>query len=800
MQNSGKPSKSSLPPDNAAAEGELTHQLSAGINIATAGFILLAIAALYFGRDIFVPFALAVLLSFLLARPVGWLRHIGLPRVAAVVLVVSAAVAMIGGVSILVGSQAVNLANNLPLYQSTMLEKVRSIRSSAPGGGIVDRTGTVIKEIGRELSSSEDSAAEEKPVLKKRQSTEPIPVRVEEPEQSPTEIISDVLGAALGPIATAGLVIVFVFFMLLSPGDLRDRFIRLSGGDLHRTTEALNEAAERVSRYLLMQLVVNATFGIPLGIGLYLIGVPGAFLWALMATLLRFIPYLGPVISAVFPLTMAFVVDPGWDMLFWTAGLIIVLELISNNIIEPWLYGSSTGMTPMAVILSAIFWTLLWGPVGLMIATPITVCMVVIGRYVPQLKFIDVLLGSEPVLSSDERLYQRLLGGNVEEVIDIAENESKNTSLLEFYDHAALAALRLAENDRDRGASKEEHRQVAEGLRSMAQAMGDVERKQEEGAETAERWLGTPVLSIAGRGQLDGAASMLLGKVLSSRGIGARVVPASEIALESIASLDLAGVEIVCLSYLSPDPRAYARFVCRRLKTRKENLKIVLGLWNLSLEAGAAEKLARNLGADAAATSLTEATGIIEHMLGQSIAPAMAPPMPAEEEARLEALAASGALHAENSEYLDQIASRIAAAMDAPIGLVSLIDNSSQVWKGAAGLPDKLQEVRQAPREMSICTYVVAADAPLVVEDIARDSRFAQNSFLREHGLRFYAGVPLRTGSGHVIGSLCVIDVKPRMISSREIKLMQVVADELMTELSNRIPIADKTPDIPVVS
>jgi predicted PurR-regulated permease PerM/GAF domain-containing protein len=711
------------------------------------------------------------------------------PRVAAVVIVVSSAVVLIGGLSVFVGSQVVNLANNLPSYQKTMQQKIRAIRAAAPGGGAFDRTTEVIQALGREFSDSSEPPAADQRVKPGRQKQEPISVRIDQSDQEPFATVQNVIGPLLAPIGTAGLVIIFIFFVLLDPSNLRDRFIRLAGGDLHRTTEALGEAAERVSRYLLMQLIVNATYGAPLGIGLYLIGVPGAFLWALLATLLRFVPYLGPVVAAVFPLTLAFAVDPGWDMLLWTAALVVCLELISNNVIEPWLYGSSTGMTPVAVILAAIFWTLLWGPIGLILATPLTVCLVVMGRYVPQLAFLEVLLGSDPVLSPEERLYQRLLAGNVEEAIEIAETQVADGSLLGFYDQVALPTLRLAENSREHGSSTEDRKKVANGVRAVVQDLRELAegKESEAGGPPQNQWLGTPVLCIAGRGQLDNAAAAMLAHELDSRGIGARCVEPSAVTHETIGDLDLAGVEVVTLLYLNPMPQAYARFVCRRLKRRLPRLKIVLGAWNLAPEAGTAEQLAADAGADAAPASLEEAVRCVADMAGQAaILPSTPPPLPAQEQVRLEALQASGILEANWRPNLDRVAHKVAEAFDTPIGLVSLIDDCCQLWRGAAGLPEDLEKTRQGSRETSICSHVVAANAPLVVEDTARDRRFARNPFLRERGLRFYAGVPLRTASGQVIGSLCVIDVKPRTLSPRDIKLLQVIADELMAEIGKQ--------------
>ncbi|MDB5729209.1 MAG: putative phytochrome sensor protein, partial [Noviherbaspirillum sp.] len=671
----------------------------------TAAVMLVTIAALYFGREIFLPFALAVLLSFMLARPVAWLRRVRVPRVAAVVLVVSTAVLSIAGISMLVGAQVISLANNLPSYQKTMQQKIRLIRTTAPGGGPIDRTTAVIQALGRELSDAQAPPASEKRSASPAQKKEPITVRIEPSPEDPLATVQNVIVPLLGPIGTAGLVIIFIFFVLLEPSDLRDRFIRLVGGDLHRTTEALSEAADRVSRYLLMQLVVNASYGVPLGIGLYLIGVPSAFLWALLATLLRFVPYLGPVIAAIFPLTLAFAVDPGWSMLLWAAGLVIVLELISNNVIEPWLYGSSTGMTPVAVILAAIFWTLLWGPVGLILATPLTVCLVVMGRYVPQLTFLDVLLGSDPVLLPEERLYQRLLAGNVEEAIEIAElhvaapavdeagADDSADPLVAFYDDVALPALRLAENARQRGASAEDRKKVADGLRAVVQDLRDISMKKEEpgkngdsdASRPAQEWFGTPALCIAGRGELDGAAATMLAHALESRGIGARHASASAVTHEKIGELDLAGVEVICLAYLGPAPQAYARFACRRLKRRMPRLKIMLCAWNLAPESGTAEQLAVNAGADAAPASLDEAVRCVADVAGRAALPSMPPPpLPPQEQARLEALQASGILDAGWRERLDRVARKVADAFETPIGLVTLVDDSCQLWKGAA--------------------------------------------------------------------------------------------------------------------
>ena len=441
----------------------------------TAGGLVLAIGGLYFGRDIFVPFAVAILLSFVLAPLVNWLQQLKLPKIAAILVAVALAFAVIGALSVVVGTQLVQLADNLPQYQQTITQKIRSLRASSSSGGVVDKVTTTLENIGEELASPKEPAGAARPGTANKPKREPVPVTIEAPGAQPLEVIRTIVGPLLAPLATAGVVIVFVIFILIEREDLRDRFIKLVGaGDLQRTTKALSEAGERVSRYLLMQLVVNVTYGIPIGVGLYFIGVPNAVLWGMLAAVLRFIPYLGPFLAALFPLALAIAVDPGWSMLMWTIALILGVELISNNVVEPWLYGSSTGLSSFAIIIAAVFWTTLWGPVGLFLSTPLTVCLVVIGRYVPQLEFLGVLLGSDPVLAPEERFYQRLLAGNIEEAVEIAETYVDEKSSHEFYDEVAIPALRLAENDRQRSTSDIGYRRVvADGATAVVREVAE---------------------------------------------------------------------------------------------------------------------------------------------------------------------------------------------------------------------------------------------------------------------------------------------------------------------------------------
>ena len=767
----------------------------AGSSLLIAGGFLLAIGGLYLGREFFIPFTLAILLAFALSPIVNWLRRWRLPHVAAVLIAVAFAFGMIGGVAYIVAPQVVKLARDIPTYHQTMATKIKGLRgSSSSEGGILDRVTSTIEGLGKELGGSEKPTD---PVLQRSGETpatrQPIPVTIEPAARSPLDVFSAVVGPLVEFLATAGIVIVFVVFVLLERNDLRDRLIKLVGaGDLQTSTEALSEAGARVSRYLLMQLVVNVTYGVPIGIGLYLIGVPNAALWGFMAAVLRFVPFLGPFLAALFPLALAFAVDPGWSMLLWVIGLFLAMELVSNNVVEPWLYGASTGLSSLAIISAAIFWTSLWGPIGLILSTPLTVCLIVIGRYVPQLQFLGVLLGSEPVLRPEEQLYQRLLAANAEGATEIAEDYVAEHSARQFYDQVAIPALRLAENDRQRSLGDASYkRTVAEGLIAVVREVTDDARERARGKAGGtgkqnaliRRALGVPDLCIGGRTDLDSAAAEMVAQVVMERGIGARVLPPIAISQHGIGQLDLAGVEVVCLSYLASEPQTFAKFACRRIKRRAPQVKNLVCLWNPSPALQQATNLTEQMSADAVVFSVEAAVAQIDAWVSPHPVDPMQPArIPENEQERIAALRRLG-LTTSQSKHFDDIASRVAAAFETPIALVTVIDDEHQHWPGAVGLPPKLDACRMDARETSICGHVVAANDILVIDDVGKDPRFANNPFLIENGIRFYAGAPLRMSSGHAIGSLCVIDTKPRTFSDQDRNILRKIADDLMVRV-----------------
>lgn len=561
--------------------------------------VIATVAALYFGREIFIPLAVAILLTFALSPLVAALRRVRVPRPAAVVAVVIGAFAATFMFGAVVATQLGTLAQNIPVYQYNLVSKAEVIKDANVGGGLFERLSKLLERLGREIQADDKANTARAPGID-NPSTPPLPVEIITPPPGPIQVLRTVVGPLIQPLATGGIIVVVVIFMLLRREDLRDRFIRLVGaGDLHRTTAALQDAGERVARYLLSQLAVNVAYALPIGIGLWVIGVPNAPLWGLMALILRFIPYIGPIIASMFPLALALAVDPGWTMVLWTAALFVVLEVISNNVLEPWVYGSRTGLSPLAIIVAAIFWTWLWGPMGLLLSTPLTVCLIVLGQHVPQFEFLDVLLGSEPVLEPHQQLYQRLLAGDPTEATDRAEAYLEENTILSFYETVAVPALALAEEDRSRGVLTDERRaRVAESAQTLvdnlddfAQVESNEESEQKQGLaieSTTKLELPLPngegrvIACAGGRGELDDAAAAMLVQVLKAQGATANYIEHTSLSPGRIRQLSLDGFETIVIVFLNPSSVQHARYMTRRLKRSRPSLRVGVLIWNTS--------------------------------------------------------------------------------------------------------------------------------------------------------------------------------------------------------------------------
>ena len=584
------------------------------------------VAALYFARDVLIPLTLAVLLSILLAPLVALLRRLRLGRVPAVLLAVVTAVGLVCAIGGLIGTQMAQLADNVPTYTQTIEGKAAVIRTYA-----LDQVGRVASRLGysaapRKGAKPPPAGTVTMPPLPTKEGPKPLPVEVHQPDPSPLELAERYLSPILSPLGTVAIVFVVAIFVLLQQDDLRDRLIRLFGSsDLRRTTVALDDGGRRLSRYFLTQLGINTAFGCIIGIGLFLIGVPSPLLWGVLAGLLRFVPYVGSIIAALFPMALAAAVDPGWSMVLWAGGLFLVVETMAGQMIEPLLYGRSTGLSPISVVVAAIFWSWLWGPIGLILSTPLTLCLVVLGRHVDQLEFLDVMLGDRPALTPVESFYQRMLAGDQDEARDHAEQLLKQRSLTSYYDDVALPGLELAAVDAQRGTlTPEQLERIKETIEELVEDLaGHLDRQPLPGSarsatiDRAERapagvWQGAaPVLCVAGRGLLDEAAASMLCQLLSQHGIGARIAPYEAATRGNINLLETRDVAMVCVSYLDISGKhAHLRYLLQRLRQRMPTVPFVVGLWPNDDPSLPDRTVRAELGADHYTRTLGEAVDL----------------------------------------------------------------------------------------------------------------------------------------------------------------------------------------------
>jgi predicted PurR-regulated permease PerM len=588
---------------------------------------VLAVAALYFAREVFVPLALALLLSFALGPLVLKLRKWHFGRATSVFAAVAIAFFLLFAIATVVGGQLAQFARDLPLYSYNMTQKIESLRGATLGGAIFTRLSAMTEQIRKEIAtpaqeSTGTGAQPETTAVGSSQQKQPIPVEISRTSSTPWEVIQAVVGPLLQPLATTGIVVVFVVFFLLQREELRNRFIRLAGAaDLSRTTRALDDAAHRLSRYLLIQSAINSSFGLVIGLALWLIGVPNPILWGILAMLLRFVPYIGPVIAAAFPAAVTFAVDPGWTMLIWTIGVFLVLEPVTGQVVEPLVYGKGVGLSSVALIVAAAFWTWLWGPIGLLLSTPLTLCLVVLGRHVESLEFLSIALSDRPALSPEEIFYQRMLAGDPDEAARQAEEFLKLEPLSAYYDRVAVKGLALAQLDINRGTLDPRRRMLIR--ESVDVILDDLSEHADgppvdrlEGAKTAsvafqEGASQAGVLCIAGRGPLDEAVAAMLVQLLGKHAIGAQVISAGAASAANILRLENTGAKVVCLSFLEAGGLTGARFMVRRLRRRFSQVRIIVGFWTLSDEDIASRNALQETEADLVVNSLRQAVGAI---------------------------------------------------------------------------------------------------------------------------------------------------------------------------------------------
>ncbi|MCE9548554.1 MAG: AI-2E family transporter [Planctomycetia bacterium] len=557
--------------------------------------VMLIISALYFAQAVLLPLTLAVLVSFVLAPVADRLERYRFGRIPSALLVVSFTFLFFVALGTAVTSQAVNLSLQVPTYKENLLKKVRGLRQET--GGRFSRATAAIDDIVSELTLTPPTPSEPAGAKKDeaKGATDPVipaaaddhqratPVRVVEMPGTPIAQLLGVIGPVLSPLAHFGLVAMLVMFILLRREDLRYRFIELVGrSDMHASTEALTEATLRVGRYLRTTLLINTCYGVVIAVGLYFIGMPNPLLWGVLGLLLRFLPYIGAWITAVLPITLSVVASTGWQQPLWVLALFIVVELVVNGVLEPWFYGASTGVSPLGVILAAIFWTWLWGPVGLVVAMPLTVCLVVAASYVPQLQFIAVLLGDRSNLSPQERVYQRLLAFDEEEASQLATEFLKKGTTEQFYDQVLMPTLMTARQDGHSGRLSPERTEfIMEAIQDLVEEVDMPEASSNDPpAPLPQPPDSRPcVYCISPFDQASGIAGTMVERLLRRKGYEVKVGAAEALANELVDQLEQDQCGLVVVSILPPVAIHSGRYLLKRLRGRLPDVPVIVGLW-----------------------------------------------------------------------------------------------------------------------------------------------------------------------------------------------------------------------------
>lgn len=571
---------------------------SSAESLATLSHVVLSTAiilALYFGRELLVPLALSALLTFMLAPLVNLLQR-WLGRIGAVLLVVLMMFAATGGVGWVLTRQAIDLADQLPDYKENIQNKLRAIQ--LPNEGPLSRFRETIEDLKKDLPGLAESSVTG---TTGQDGDRAMPVEIVNGNNAPLEWMQVILTPVLGPLGTAALVLILLIFMLLQREDLRNRMIRLIGqGRMSATARAMDDAGARVSKYLLMLLVVNVTYGIALAIGLYLIGVPNAILWGALAAVLRFIPYVGPWIAAAFPIVLSLASSPGWLMPLMAFALILALELISNNVMEPWLYGSSTGVTPIALIVAALVWTWLWGPVGLVLATPLTVCLVVMGRHIPKLAFLSIVLSDDEALTPAEDCYQRLLRAGEHDEMELVDHYLKTNPMDSLFDSVLMPVIAAAGTDHRLGFLDAGQLDSVEcALYEMIDAVSP--------AFPPEDAVSCRVCCVPAKAYRDQLAGEMFVRLLWKENISAEAAATDTPLGEMVAWVRKTRADVVCISVVAPSTIIHARYLCAKFRVISPELKIMVGLWGRSGLTPENITALKESGADIIVASLAEA-------------------------------------------------------------------------------------------------------------------------------------------------------------------------------------------------
>jgi predicted PurR-regulated permease PerM len=563
--------------------------------IRTAATLIAVIAALYLAREILVPLAFAITLALVLSPAVVLVQKLHIGRVPAVLAMMLVLVTVTGSVGYVIFNQLVQVVSDLPAYRENIDSKIKALR--APQKGSLGRAAQSVQELGKELATAQELPAPPPNQGRAgRSSTPAIPLPVQVVEAPPNGLLyaRDLLRPFLAPLGTLGIVLVFTVFLLVEEADLRNRLFRLAGvSRVNVMTQALDDATRRVSRYLMLQFLVNAVFGLIFGTGLFLIGVPYAALFGTVAALLRTVPYLGSVVAGLLPVLLSLAVFDTWKPPIMVFLLLTALELITANFLEPWLYGAHTGISSLALLVTAVFWAVLWGPAGLILSTPLTVCVVVLGRHIPQLSFLHILLGDQPVLAAEAHLYQRLLAMDEQEARTVAEEYLKEHSLLELYDAVILPALGMAEQDRHKGALDPEREEFL--FLSVREMLAEFPEKAKNGSgertpEPLESAASGRILCVPAHDEADEIAAAMLAQLLEQAGHPSISFPLGLFPDNLPAALAPARDDVVCISAIPPLAFSQARTLNRQLRAKFPKTKILIGVWGFNGDIGRARE------------------------------------------------------------------------------------------------------------------------------------------------------------------------------------------------------------------
>jgi predicted PurR-regulated permease PerM/methanogenic corrinoid protein MtbC1 len=558
---------------------------------------VLTVACLYWGQPFLIPVALAVLLTYLLSPLVSLLERWRLPSTAAVLTVVTLAFVALGGLAWVLALQMSTLGSEIPKYRDNIRQKIADFRLLGRGTGLERVQETVESAV----SEAEHEVQRAKPPAVRQEKPTPVVIQYERGLWD----LHAAVGAWMEPLGRAGLVVILVPFMLLGRQELRNRVVRMFGfGRLAFTTRALDEANARVSRYLLSQTAINATFGVLAALGLFVVGVPYALLFGLLGGALRFIPYVGPWIGALLPIAVSLAIFEGWTRPLLLVTFWVTLELFTNLVLETVFWARSAGVSHVGLLLAVGFWTWLWGSIGLVVATPLTVCLLVFAKHIPALEFLWILMGDEPVISSDVVLYQRLLAMDQDEASEIVERALVEQAFERVCDEVVIPVLVLAGRDHARGRiDADEYRYVVQTLREILEALAPT--PEDEAPPTSR------VFGAAARGEADAVGLQLLREVLTPARVELHIASPELLSAEVVRAAREHGADIVVMSALPPGGVAQARYLCKRLRAGIPGVRIVVARASAAEEVDAVRQALLSAGADAVGGSLVETRDLV---------------------------------------------------------------------------------------------------------------------------------------------------------------------------------------------